>query len=237
MPYETILEKFQQRHQEKPDENYSKFLIGIVPGGAVSVWIAGTRTVEVFFGRAEKIEMTPTAAFRLPFESKEESDGYVERAMAESVTPEQLQLIKTKGAPIGMWARYRNLYKWAPAYKDGKSSPRPSMPVHFLNGEFDRIPTYFNEELANTPRPLPSRLTFRAQVTPDEKPVYIIDFDPVELMEAFEKLGSHGEKVFIEFDAQIPVTNMKIRVYNDTKPKDEKTPKQFIELKKFKVDP
>ena len=88
-----------------------------------------------------------------------------------------------------------------------------------------------------TVKPLPLHLEFSAQATKDDDPFYIIDFDPVELMEAFEKLGAHGEKVFIEFDAQVPVTNMRIRIYNDTKPKDEKTPKEFIELKKFKVDP
>jgi len=80
-------------------------------------------------------------------------------------------------------------------------------------------------------------LEFRAQATQDERPVYIIDFEPFELMEAFEKLGSHGEKVFIEFDAQVPRQNMKIRVYNDTIPKDDKIPREVIELKKFKVKP
>jgi len=30
---------------------------------------------------------------------------------------------------------------------------------------------------------------------------------------------------------------LKIRVYNDVEPKDAKTPKEFIELKKFKVVP
>ena len=56
-------------------------------------------------------------------------------------------------------------------------------------------------------------------------------------MEAFEKLGAHGEKVFIEFDAQFPRQNLKIRIYNDVKPKNDKTPKEFIELKKFYVKP
>lgn len=106
-----------------------------------------------------------------------------------------------------------------------------------MNGENYWIPTQFNEELANTPKPLPLHLQFRAQATKDDRPLYIIDFEPVELMEAFEKLGAHGEKVFIEFDAQVPRQNMKIRVYNDTEPKDAKTPKEFIELKKFKVKP
>lgn len=91
--------------------------------------------------------------------------------------------------------------------------------------------------LANAPKPLPAQLKFRAQVTKEESKYYVIDFEPMELMEAFEKLGANGEKVFIEFDPQIPVTNMKIRIYNDTQPKDERAPREYIELKKFKVDP
>ncbi len=238
LPYDTILAKFQQQPKEHPNEsNYDQILLGIAPGGAMSVWLDGMRTIEVYFGQAEKIELTPSEAFRLPFKSKQQSDEYVAKALAESVTPEQLAYIKTHGAPIGAWARFRNLYKWSPVYKEGKNPTMPEMKAQYLNGERYPLPTHFSDEYANTPKPLPSRLTFRAQVTQDKKPVYIIDFEPFELMEAFEKLGAHGEKVFIEFDAQIPVTSTKIRVYNDREPKDTKTPKEFIELKKFKVDP
>jgi hypothetical protein len=238
LPYDVILAKFQQQLREAPDKrNYSSFLLGIAPGGAMSVWLEGTRTIEVFFGQAKKVEMVPSAAFDLPFKSKEQSDDYVSSALAESVTPEQLAYIKKNGAPIGIWARYRNLYKWAPVYKEGKNATDSEMRAQYLNGERYPLPTHFNEELANTPKPLPLQLKFSAQATKDDNPFYVIDFEPVELMEAFEKLGAHGEKVYIEFDAQIPVTNMKIRIYNDKEPKDAKTPKEFIELKKFKVDP
>ncbi len=238
LPYDLILAKFQQQMKEYPNENnYSSFLLGIAPGGAMSVWLEGTRVIEVFFGQAKKVEMTPSAAFDLPFKSKEQSDDYIDSALGDSVTPEQLAYIKTHGAPIGIWARYRHLYKWSPVYKEGKNATDSEMTALYLNGERYDAPTYFNDELAKTPKPLPIQLKFSAQATKDEAPFYVIDFEPVELMEAFEKLGAHGEKVYIEFDAQVPVTNMKIRVYNDTKPKDAKTPKEFIELKKFKVDP
>lgn len=181
--------------------------------------------------------MTPSAAFDLPFKSKEQSDNYIDNALAESVTSEQLVSIKTEGAPIGTWARYRQLYKWSPVYKAGKNATDLEMRAQYLNGERYPLPTDFNEELANTPKPLPLQLKFSAQATKDDNPYYVIDFEPFELMEAFEKLGAHGEKVFIEFDAQIPVTNMKIRVYNDIESTDTKTPKEYIMLKKFKVEP
>lgn len=238
LPYETILDKFQHQLKEHPDKaNYSSFLLGIAPGGAISVWLEGTTTIELFFGQAKRIDMAPSVAFDLPFKSKEQSDDYVDNVLADSMTPEQLAYVKEHGIPTGMWARYRNLYKWSPMYRDGKNPTAPEMRARYLNGERYPLPAHFNEELADTFKPLPSSLTFKAQATPDEKAIYIIDFEPIELMEAFEKLGANGEKVYIEFDPQVPVTNMKIRIYNDTKPKDEKTQKEFIELKNFKVDP
>lgn len=238
LPYDVILAKFQQQLREAPDKrNYSSFLLGIAPGGAMSVWLKGPRTIEVFFGQAKKVEMTLSTAFDLPFKSKEQSDNYIDNALAESVTSEQLVSIKTEGASIGTWARYRHLYKWSPVYKAGKNVTDLEMRAQYLNGERYPLPTDFNKELANTPKPLPLQLKFSAQATKDDNPYYVIDFEPFELMEAFEKLGAYGEKVFIEFDAQIPVTNMKVRVYNDIEPTDTKTPKEYIMLKKFKVEP
>ena len=51
----------------------------------------------------------------------------------------------------------------------------------------------------------------------------IIHFEEFELMEAFERLGANGEKVYLEFDPQLPRPNTKVRVRND---------KEIIELKK-----
>lgn len=212
LPHEKILERFRQQLQETPGKTYSNFLIGIAPGGAMSVWIKGPRTTEVFFGQAEKIEMEPSAAFKLPFKSKEQSDNYVASALAESVSPEQLASIKTNGAPIGTWARYRKLYKWVPVYKDGKIATDKEMSVDFINGESYWLPTQFSESFANIVKPLPEHLEFGAG---PQDLFYIIDFEPFELMAAFEKLGQNGEKVFIEFDPQVPRHNMRIRIYND----------------------
>lgn len=224
LPYDKILDVFQQRQRNMPDKPYRSILLGIAPGGAVSVWLDGSRTDEVFFGQAEKIEMTPSQAFKLPFSSKEQSDHYVESALAESVTPEQLAYIKEHGAPIGTWARFRNRYKWAPVYADEKTPPKLEMAANFLNGERWWIPTQFDETLANSPKVLPKQVKFRAG---SANLFYDINFEPFELMEAFEKLGANGEKVFIEFDPQVPVERMKIRVYNE---------KESIELKKVHIE-
>lgn len=135
LPYEDILAKFQLQSKQEPDLPYDAFLLGIAPGGALSVWLSGAKTIEVYFGQAEEIQLTPSQAFKVPFKDKADSDDYVEQALAEAVTPAQLAYIKAHGAPIGTWARYRNLYKWSPVYTAGKNAIDLDMRAQYLNGE------------------------------------------------------------------------------------------------------
>lgn len=223
LPYDQILALFREAYEEKPDNPYySAVMVGIAPGGAVSVWLEGTRIKEIFFGQADKIDIDPGDGFNLPFASKAESDAYLEKQLVNVLEPEELESLKKNGVPSGTWARYRNLYRWLPAYKDGKISTDREMNVHYLNGELNLVPTIFTEEMVNTPRPLPRALKFSVAMG-NASIFYIIRFDEFELMDAFEKLGAHGEKVYIEFDARVPRQFMKIRVHND---------KESIELKK-----
>ncbi len=121
LPYDLILEKFRRQAEDHPGKlNFDTFLLGVAPGGAISVWISGPRTVEVYFGQAKKIERSPSEGFGLPFESKEQSDNYISEVLAESVTPAQLHKIKTEGVPIGLWSRFRNRYRWAPVFQTKK---------------------------------------------------------------------------------------------------------------------
>lgn len=231
LPYDKILALFRAGIEEDPDlPIYDGIMVGVAPGGAVSVWVKGSRTTEVFFGQAEKVGIEPSAGFDLPFDSKSEADAFAKQVLIDTLSPEELESLKKNGVPFGTWARYRNLYKWVPAYKDGKYSTDREIYAKYLNGEKYRIPAIFTEDLGNTPRPLPREMKFSVDVG-SESLYYIITFEEFELMEAFEKLGANGEKVFIEFDAQSPRENMKIRIFND------KDPKEIIELKKFYVKP
>ena len=225
LPYEKILSLFRKRQLEFPDRPYTSILLGVAPGGVVAVWLEGGNVTEVFFSHAEKVELSPNAAFGLPFQSKEQSDHYIESALAESVTLEQLAYIKKYGPPFGAWDRFRKLYKWAPVYKDGKVPYRTEMPATFLNGEFNQLPTQFSQEYINTPKPLLKSTSFRSGG--EKGPVYKIYFEEIELIETFEKLGSNGELVYLEFDPQLPQKVMKIRAYND---------KESIEFNKVKVE-
>lgn len=182
----------------------------------------GGRIKEVFFGQAEKVDIDPSSGFRLPFDSKDEADEYVEGILTDSLKPNELESLKNNGIPFGTWARYRNLYKWIPSYTENKLATDKRMSVDYLNGESDWAPTYFSSDVDVVARPLPRNISFSVNMG-DESVLYIIHFEEFELMEAFEKLGANGEKVYLEFDPQLPRLNTKVRVRND---------KEIIELKK-----
>ncbi len=65
LPYEKILAFFRQGVADNPDNpTYSSIMAGIAPGGVVAVWVIGRESYhEVFFGRAEKIDLDPGRAF------------------------------------------------------------------------------------------------------------------------------------------------------------------------------
>ena len=237
LPYEKILALFRQANIDRPGKPYYRsIMVGVAPGGAVSVWVNGARRTEVFFGQAEKYEQLPFPMFGLPLETKEESDAYIAKQLVNVLEPEQLESLKKNGIPFGVWARYRNLYKWVPVFKNKNKTDDDDMPVHFLNGELAWIPTQYDKDDEITLRPLPRHIEVSVDVL-GEYHFYIIEFEEFELMEAFEKLGAKGETVYLELDAQVPRENMKIRLYNDQEPKDENTPKEFIELKKVFIKP
>ncbi len=214
LPYEKILTTFREHYPFDPELPYfSAIQIGIAPGGAVAVWLDGLEIKEVFFGQAEKVTISPSVGFNLPFDTKEESDAYIEKQLVNVMTPEQLAALKKNGIPFGTWARYRNLYKWAPTYKDGLVPTDKPRPIWFLNGELKPdMPMHLSEEAANIPRPLPRKWVFRAPTI--SRNLYLLEFEEFELMAAFEKLGAKGERVNIEIEPREPRSASQVRVYN-----------------------
>jgi hypothetical protein len=224
LPYDKILSMFQRRQVDEPEWPYSEILLGIAPGGVVSVWLGGGDVHEVFFSHAEKIDLPPEAAFALPFKSQEQADQYIQNVLVDSVTPQQLAYIEQQGPPFGAWDRFRKLYAWVPVFKEGKSPHRGVLPSIFINGESYEIPAHFTKEYANTPKPLLKEINFR--VGGPRGPVVEVYFDSIEMVDIFEKLGSNGERVYLEIDPQISDKSMKVRAYND---------KESIEFKKARV--
>lgn len=229
LPYEKILALFRDGTEVNPHvypngstgPAYTRIMVGIAPGGVVAVWLTAPRTVEVFFGQAQKVDLDPSAAFSLPFKDKQDSDAYIEKQLINTLKPEEIQSLKKNGIPFGLWARYRNRYDWQPIASKGHSLEHAR--IIYLNGE-----SILNFDLADKKelsgqKPVPMSASFGV-VLKGDKYFPEVEFNELETMAAFEKLGANGRKVYLEFDPRLPLTQTKARLYND---------KESIELKKF----
>lgn len=229
LPYDRILDLFRQGvAADKENPLYSDIMVGVAPGGAVAVWVTGRGdTKEVFFGQAEKIDLSLSAVFMAPFDSKEQGEAFAKESLAEFLTPEQLNAIKKNGVPVGLWARYRTKYDWRPLLASGHTAEEIS--VIFLNGEnigeeWGGLLWASNDNSkGGSPMPAPESLSFFSTLQ-GRKTLFEVELNDLEILSAFDKLSANGKRVYLEFEPRLPPTDLKIRVRND---------KEVIELKKF----
>jgi len=90
----------------------------------------------------------------------------------------------------------------------------------YLNGEYFGVWEFSKKAETPVLLPVPSGMSFRSI----DRTLYTVTFDEFEILDAFEKLGSNGKKVYLEFEPRLPRANLKARLYND---------EESIELKKF----
>jgi hypothetical protein len=227
LPYDRILALFREGVanakvlHDRDLPIYTKIMVGVAPGGTVAVWVTGQDRKEVFFGQANKVELNPSAAFGVPLKDKVDTDSFMQEILEANTTPEERESIKKDGIPFGLWARYRNLYDWSPTFTAGHHPEK--VDANYLNGEYVLDWNLADKKELNKLRPVPSSVSFITMLN-GKKTIFIVHPEEFETMEAFEKLGANGKKVFMEFDPRLPRTQIKIRVYND---------KESIELKKF----
>src|SRR5690625_7837107 len=81
LPSDEILSLFREGSRNTDEPNYYRIMVGVAPGGAVSVWLKGEiKTTEVFFGKAEPAEGEPMAVGTPTLERDEEVDEIQETA-------------------------------------------------------------------------------------------------------------------------------------------------------------
>lgn len=218
LPYEQILALFKEgvaRDKERPIFRY--IVAGVAPGGAVSVWVTGRESREVFFGQA----MPYDAEMHNPLGSLiTDKQAYAESYL-QDLPPETYDRIKKEGIPFGIWEKYRKKYNWTFASTQNKEVS--TFGVSFFNGESYPIETPFTHDL--TPKPVPLSISFITIFPNDNKKyVYSIGFDYEETNTAMEKLSIDGQKITVLLNPTLPKTNSTISLTNG---------KETIELKKI----
>jgi len=224
LPYDRMVALFQEAVDafdatKSSLAYYSKIMVGIAPGGTVAVWVTGARTKEVFFGQAKKIELNPSLGLDFPFDSTQEYDEYVEEIVAATLGTERLNEIRQKGIPFELWSRYRNQYPWTMSLLHGDLARKINL-IH-INGEhLSNAKINFNHDGLHS-YPIPRYLSFQVKTVRSEYiEVYEVNFDDIEILEAFEQLASHVELsepdrvIRLEFDLKEDQTTSTVRLFN-----------------------
>jgi hypothetical protein len=226
LPYEKILMLFKEGvAQDKDNPRFQKIVAGIAPGGAVAVWAMGSETREVFFGKADAYEGTLTDSLNNTVDEGEEREDYVNRALQDCLTPEQITDIKKNGIPFGLWDRYRKQYHWQPTFVQEQ---RPKyVDTVFYTGENYKIYFPLEETITKGTQPVPGNISFGYFFKEKAWEMFFtIHLDEAEIFSAFEKLGD-SEMIYIESDPKLPKGLTTLRVFNN---------KQSIALKKFRIE-
>jgi len=235
LPYEKILALFQTGHYSPKDEDhitYDEITVGVAPGGAVSVWVVSLdRTVEIFFGYADKEEGSWASINDNPNITREKyiRSGIQNALEAEQLSPEAIATIKKSPIPLGLWERYhKNRYNWQPLFTN--------MPVYggridyikYYNRERDYIDIPVKENQAESTRAVPSLLDFTWN-RPFAKPLRLkLSFNEDEIFSAFEKLGSNNQPLQFEMRME-PEKNYSFTIWLKNKT-------ESLEIKQTKVE-
>lgn len=221
LPYEKILALFKEGVQRDKDSPiFHWIVVGVAPGGAVSVWVSGGESREVFFGQAQPYDdemRTPLG--NLIDDRKEYAQSYLEDLPEEHYT----HILET-GIPFGRWEKYRTRYNWRASMAG--TGDTDYFRFSFFNGEHYWM--YLSDDAQDrygNSHAMPLTLGFTTLFPGGNmRYVYGFRFDEDELFAAFARLGANGALVTMEVDPQLPKENTRITLSNG---------EETIELKKL----
>jgi len=210
LPYKKILALFQAGHYSPKDEDhitYDEIAVGIAAGGAVSVWVSSLdRSVEVFFGYADKVEGDWTSIVDNPDITREEFiiAEINESREAERLSPEAIAAIKKNPIPFGLWERYhQRRYLWQPVFSNMPVYGGRISYIKYYNGERDYINIPVDKTTLKTARAVPSEMIF-VWDHPTAKPLRIkLFFNEEEIFAAFENLGRANSALQLEMRMEV----------------------------------
>ena len=201
LPHAKIVKLFKEGHYS-PKKNkhitYDTFVIGVAPGGAVAVWAESLdKTVEVFFGQAEKTDIDWQYMTNNPMPR----DQYIQLTLTEQLkTNEAATAVRKLGAPTGLWARYhRTRFAWQPVFTDIKLRDGRASEIRYYNGERDYWDYPLEKTKAAETRPLPKEMVFVWENTVEKGRMLEVYFNEAEIFEAFQKLGGQNQPLQLEF--------------------------------------
>ncbi len=198
LPYDRILSLFQKGFYSPNEEEqitYHKIMVGVAPGGTVSVWLLSTDgAIEVFSGQAEKADIDWSRINNNPKITREK---YVGSGLENTLSPEALQALKQNGVPLGLWQTYRKRYDWQPEFT-GLEPPKLIKRIRYVNGENEFLYYPLDDAHATALRAIPTEMIFNWEWPKGRKLMFELTFNEKEIFAAFNKLGGQNLPIKLE---------------------------------------
>lgn len=223
LPYDKILAMFKAgvaADKERP--NFNTIMVGVAPGGAVSVWLDGKETREVFFGQAEPYE----AEIKNPLNGAIDDRAEYAQSYLDDLPADVFSSIKKTGVPFGLWNDYRKKFRWNVTVVD--SEVPEDLSLSFFNGESYDSKLHDIQKLSKDGLPLPYLFSFHSRnILSGEDYLYVIRFDYTELVDAFNQLNNLDSIVSFEISPKFSKGDTRIRLVSGDK---------YVDLKKYEVE-
>ncbi len=187
LSYDKILKHFQDGFQsptKKEPREYTRLMIGLAPGGEVSLWIrGGGRVLEVDHFIAKETEYDWRSVLK---NDKISRNQFVEMAMQREAGIAAVAKLREPGVAEGLVKKYRTRYHWQPEVSEQTVS---YLWVETFNGERDFI-EFRPIETAHQDRALPQKISvvWSSLTEDDKRYVAKISFDEEETYKVFDKL-------------------------------------------------
>ena len=175
--------------RERDKTTYERIIAGIAPGGIVAVWLMGRdRQTEVFYGKAEKVDIPWREFVDNPEISREE---FIRIELEDNMSEEALARLQRDGVALGRWDKFRKLYRWQPVIESSRPPGLINI-VSYFNGELDYMRYPLEDSIADAERPIPDNISFIWRNSEGKSYWVRYYFDEREIFDVFEKLAPDG---------------------------------------------
>ncbi|AXT53808.1 DUF2931 family protein [Aquimarina sp. BL5] len=227
LPSEKMSQLFEKGFLDRRNkkDNYSRIVVGLAPGGIVSVWMLGSgSTVEIAQFVAQETDMKIND---LVPNTNLDRETYVAKRM-NGLKEDKLQKLNEVGIRTDIWNLYRKRFFWKPVYNFKSQAEATKILIDFFNGE--RIYTFSKN---------PSLTSFQDFAVPKYTRFYWVDnnknefgskiyFDEKEMYETFDKIFANPKvkQAVLNFEVDKYNSNIKVFVESDV---------ERLELKKATI--
>jgi hypothetical protein len=159
---------------------YGRIIVGMAPGGLISVWLAGA-------GIVHEVEAFTAQPCDVPWEEFAgqgvDRREFIREGLLRVMSQAELDHLTEHGIPSGLYTRYRKQYVWGVQWL-GRGAPQRAW-VRARNGERDLI--RFDRPAARPTMAVPRQIDLE-WTEEDRSYCASIPFDDIEAMTAFEHL-------------------------------------------------